>query len=269
MKKKVKKTAYVTSDNKAGVPTSAKVLIQNSKQTKPGKRVSILLCSATIVAFLLLWTRALNPKVEDPWNKAVRLLTTANQLSDTVERLRLVTEAGSLLKRITSDHSYHARVWLFYGYYFIEKQMWDSAIICEKKAIELGKGGVVNQVEYQASDGLCYALSMRLKDVQAKTAFETARLLKNAEVKGFDSPCLIKMQGSLYTDLNKPDSALLYLSKVASIKPDADIYFNMALNYGRKQELNNAVEALHKALAIDKEHAGAKRMLQEITTAPK
>jgi tetratricopeptide (TPR) repeat protein len=265
MKQKLKKAKHSLLEQNDTVIASHTMTRSVFKDSVPNRSVCITLSIFTFLVFILLWTKAFKPKVQDTWAEALELINLSAQSSSEKNKLQLLGEAGNLLQDVALRHPYHARVWSIYGFYFIQKQMWDSVIACEKKAIELGKGGTVNQVEYKASDDLCYALSMKLRNMQSKNPDESIILLKDAEVKGFENRCLIKLQGAFYTNLNKSDSALIYLNKAASMQPDADVYYNIALNYWRKGDKDRAVENLRKALATNKDHEPAKKMLQEIS----
>jgi tetratricopeptide (TPR) repeat protein len=257
------------AETKVHQHTPKAVSSDNPTKNALGKKTSIVLAGLTFTVFLLVWTRAIKPDLKDNWNKALELINSSTRSSNESDKTHLLANAHSLLSDLAVKHPYHARVWLIYGYYFIQKKMWDSVIACEKKAIELGKGGIVNQVEFDAADALCYALSMKIDSTQLKNPDQTIALLKKAEVKGFENRCLIKLQGAVYTNFNKTDSALVFLSKAATMQPDADVYFNIALNYLRNGDKNAALQNVRKALEINKDHESAKKLLQEISNESK
>jgi tetratricopeptide (TPR) repeat protein len=264
MSRKVPKTKWHSLDEKAkGTPSVATstALVYLA----PNRLVSIVFSVGTLLGFLLLWTKALKPEVEDPWMKGLRLTSLSTEISSPGEKSQLLKQAEEVLKEAVSQHPYHARIWFIYGFYFLQKQMWDSVIACERKAIELGKGGQVNQVEFEASDMLCYAVSMKLNSIKDKNGYEPVSVLKSSEVNDFDNRCLIKLQGAAYTNLGQTDSALFYLNRAASMQPDAEVYFNIALNYLKKGIKEKAIEELNKALSLNKDYEPAKTMLQKIS----
>lgn len=273
MKQKVHKRKSV-SERPALIKAASEPLkpVATSKKIKAERvnsKTGIVLSSLTVLGFFLLWIKAFVPSVEDPWNKGALLINAAAKENNASEKIRLLSDAHFILSKTITAHPYHARVWSIYGYYFLQKQMWDSAIICEKKAIELGQGGTVNRVEFEAGNALSYAVSMKLNKEGANDALYIRNVLKNAEVPGFENYELIKMQGANYTNLNKPDSALYFLYKAVAIERDADVYFNIALNYVKKNQRDSAIAHLKNCLGLKKDYQPAQQLLQQISTPAK
>jgi tetratricopeptide (TPR) repeat protein len=231
--------------------------------------ITFIITGGTLLLLLLIYLQVINIIPQDPWIAALEKVNKASNMEVPAEKSKTLAEAGNQFRQILDQHPYHARVWHFYAYYLTLVQQYDSAVISAKKAIELGRGGIVNQVEYEAAQVLCQAVSLKLNSGQLNDLVLTRNFLKSTEITGFELPCLDRFQGAVYTQLNMSDSALYYLNRIKLKEPDADIYYNIALNYFKKGNYDETVANLKTALSYNASHEPSKQFLSQFTPVNK
>jgi tetratricopeptide (TPR) repeat protein len=260
--KKTKKAPVVKPPEKI-----APAIVNTNQQEKPF--IALIVTGGTLLLLLIIYLQAIKITPQDPWNVALDKTNAANNIQDPAERSKKLAEAGFQFRQILEQHPYHARVWHFYAYYQTLVQQYDSAILSEIKAIELGIGGIVNQVEFEAAQGLCQAASLKLNSGQLNDPIAARNFIQSIKVSGLEIPCLDRFQGAVYTQLNMPDSALYFLNRIKLKEPDADIYYNIALNYFKKSDYDETVANLKTALGYNANHEPSKQFLSQFTPVNK
>ena len=199
---------------------------------------SFLLPGISLFCLLFLFFDIYSPKVTDPWYAGVTLCSQANKTTDTTLKNQYLKEGGTILLEQNRIHPYHARVWFLLGYYYLVKQQYDSIVYCEKQAIEIGAGGIVNGVEFQAADLLNSALGKQLNAVGFKKEVALA-LIDLATTKNYENITLEKYKGQVYANSGDFDLATASLQKFLTTNPkDFDALFAMAIthyNHGNKE----------------------------------
>src|SRR5258705_3153646 len=109
-------------------------------KSRPALNISFLhfipLCFSLII-FSILWFKPFDVNLKDPWFEGAVLIDSARKVIDTNQRKLLLDEAGKKLAEQVRLHPYHARVHYLYGYYWLNRQNWDSAIFQQKEAIRI------------------------------------------------------------------------------------------------------------------------------------
>ena len=198
------------------------------------------------VAICFIWLELYKPVVIDEWNKGKYLIDKASAIPDPALALEQINQGGAILKEQLNKHPYHARIWHLYGHYFLVKEQWDSCMYMEKKAIELGAGGVVNHVEFMAADNLNLALQMKLN--QTHDLDSSLQIIKLATIPTFENYVIDKFKGLVYSKFKQPDSCIsnlkIYLKHVPE---DEDALYKLSENYMRKGDKQNALLYANKA----------------------
>jgi len=216
------------------------------------------LCFALFV-FMIIWLNPFNVNVKDAWYEGAILLDSARKEIDTNQRRVLLGEAGKILTQQVQKHPYHARVHYLYGFYWYDRQNWDSSIFHEKEAIRLGAGGTVNQIEYNAQEILNTALGNKvtalLNSGQLKEAADAVEYAKTPEMF---NPGIDKYRGIIYSRLGNADSALFCFLRYKQTNPnDANNLANIAISYNQKNMRDSALVYINQALKLDPTNANA------------
>jgi len=207
---------------------------------------------STLLIFVI-WFKLYHPIVIDRWNLGIIYVENSQQIKDISASESQLEKGGAIIKEEIKNHPYHARVWHLLGKYYLAKENWDSCIYAEKKAIELGSGGVVNQVEFMAADNLNLALQKKLN---LASSLDTSLLfIKEAELSKFDNFVLDKFRGMLYSKYKMPDSSIVYFKKyIVTYPDDGYVLMKIAENYMRKNDKKNAELFLNKAKLYEGEN---------------
>lgn len=203
------------------------------------------------VLICIIWFRLYQPFVIDKWNLGNYYIERALRVKNSDSTAMLLEKGGSIIKEENHKHPYHARVWHLLGKYYLLKENWDSCIYAEKKAISLGSGGIVNQVEFTAADNLNQALQNKLNNTKS---IDTAlQFIKDAEMPNFDNFVLDKFKAMVFSKFKQPDSSILYFKKYSSIYPnDSYVLMKISENYVRKNDKTNAEIFFKKAEPFEK-----------------
>lgn len=196
---------------------SSKAQSQNSS---PGFKIYIPVAVAIII-FLLAWVDY-DVDVRDPWYKAVGKVDSAARSQDPQVKQKLLEEGGSELKELLKEHPYHARLYFFMGYYYFQKQEWDSVIANCEIAIEKGKGALVNQVDVVAADLLAKACVNKANAYTSKKS-GWRYALDAMELAIYHNPRkadLYAHTAQIHTQINQLDSAINYYKGALSINPN-------------------------------------------------
>jgi tetratricopeptide (TPR) repeat protein len=233
---------------------------------KPASGKKIILFGLPLLGFVILfslWFEFYKPKVTDEWYRGVMLVDSANKTTDQIIKKHLLDSGRQILQKQVQLHPYHARVWYLYGYYFLVTGNWDSCIYADKKAIELGAGGVVNSVEYVASEHLNYALEKKLSEV---TDLENSmKVLNNASVQNFQNNSIDRFRGMIFYNYEQIDSSNFYLERFYKNVPnDFNVLSILAYNYFRLGSRDKALFYANEARKIKSDDPGLNNLINKL-----
>ena len=174
-----------------------------------------------IALFLLAWTGR-DVDLKDPWYRAVGILEEGRKEKDPELSAKLIDSSGQMLDNLLEKFPFHARVHFFKGYYFITKKNWDSAIVELKTTIDKGKGGTVNQVEFQASKMLANAAINRANEMMKEKKISSGINLMR-EILIHYAPSSVNLWNHtayFHQSIQQLDSAIVYYNKALSINPN-------------------------------------------------
>jgi tetratricopeptide (TPR) repeat protein len=212
---------------------------------------SFLLPGISLFCLLFLFFDIYSPKVTDPWYAGSTLCSKANRTEDTALRNQYLNEGGTILLEQNRIHPYHARVWFLLGYYYLLKQDYDSAVYCQKQAVERGVGGIVNEVEYQATEMLNSALGNQLNAVGFSKE-PSLMLIAKATTYNFYNPVLEKYKGQVYANSGDFDLAVASLQKFLNSNPkDFTALYLLAVTYYNHGDKELAKEFAIKARKVN------------------
>lgn len=187
------------------------------------------------IIFLLAWTTP-NVDLKDPWYRALDDLNEGIQLrQESPERAKDKFEkAGEQFEKLVEEHPYHAKLRMLYGYYFLNTGNIDKGVEELKVAIDKGKGGIVNQIEFKAGDMLTQAV-----------VNQTNAMLKKAKEE--NKPELIK-------EVNE------YLAGLVEYAPhNPNMQFQYGLSFAQMGNPYKALEYYEKAIRLNPKHEPAGR----------
>ena len=242
------------------------------------RRRNLALASLGIVLllFAFIWIEPGTKDLEDPWYTGIRLFDSSRKVADEAQKVKLLEEGGTLLKSLAAKHPYHARVHHYLGIYYAFKREWDSAIAEQTKAIDIGSGGLVNNVEFDAHRELLGALFNKGNGFSEKNQLDSAITYysiavekstkvrttnKTAELIGMvnNNLSIAYMQkGNELLNNGSLDSALEQYEKSVAVNPRrADALNNIGTIYSKKGDQAKAMEYFSKALSVDPENKNA------------
>jgi tetratricopeptide (TPR) repeat protein len=146
-----------------------------------------------LLSYLFFWF-APPRDLQDPWNEAFSLLTSAHTIQDISARQRLMDGAGYQLKELARMHPYHARVHYLLGAYYNDVGDYASAIAQAKEALRLGSGAIVRRVDGVARQLLVAAVVNKARPYIAMKDYGAAhaviREAYDAQTAAITSPTL-------------------------------------------------------------------------------
>ncbi|MEI7726348.1 MAG: hypothetical protein WCK09_14665 [Bacteroidota bacterium] len=248
--------------------TSIEELPKNEKNLyNPAFLKRIVLFGIPLSGFLVIlfiWSELYKPKVIDEWYRGIMLVDSAGKTSDSIAKKGLLDRGGHILKQQATSHPYHARVWFLYGHYFLVCKNWDSCIYAEKKSIELGAGGLVNNVEYQAAEHLNFAVDQKIRGIHNLDS--VIKVINNALTTNFENSTLDKIKGFTYYNYNKMDSCSFYLERFNSkVKNDFDVLTFLAFTYSRKGMREKALFYAAEAKKIKSDNANLNNLITQLS----
>jgi tetratricopeptide (TPR) repeat protein len=173
-----------------------------------------------VVLFLLAWTGR-EVDLKDPWYRAVGILEEGRKEKDPELSAKLIDSSGRMLDDLLEKYPFHARVHFFKGFYFITKKNWDSAIVELKITIDKGKGGTVNQVEFQASKMLVNATINRANEMMKQKKIQHGiNLMQDILEYAPRSVNLWNHAAYFHQSIQQLDSAIVYYNKALQIDPN-------------------------------------------------
>lgn len=173
-----------------------------------------------IAVFLFIWALPEYRQI-DPWHQAAKLLdSAANAPSEGIKR-DLLLESGRQLKELESEHPYHARIQMYLGTYYFRIGSWDSSIVHYRKALDLGSGGMVNQIEHKTKPLLSKAMIARLNELIDRKQFSLAYEEVNKAIADFpDEPNFQNQLAVIYHKTGRADSAVKMYQKIVDKYPN-------------------------------------------------
>lgn len=217
-----------------------------------GKRWrDFLLPAIGLIVLAVLLIGKSTDSIMHPWTRADMLCDSAGKSKDEAVKKHLLNEAGPLIRESVKKHPYHARVWAIYGHYFVQMGNWDSSLIAEKKAIELGKGSSVNSIEPMAKYFMNIALKNKMEPIFKQKDY-ALNVLQDLEIPGYDNEVLNKFRGFVYVNNSEFAEANDLLFKYLTVKPnDFDVLYAVSVNYTNQGMKAEALSYANRARAID------------------
>ncbi len=220
---------------------------------KEKKDIFVALIPAIIIGvlFLISWTER-DFELKDDWYAAISIVDSARVVEDPKLKKEYLDRGGKWLLELKEQYPFHAKLRMFVGYYYIQAGKFDEAIEELEVAIEDGKGGIVNQIEYQARDLLTNAVMTKTQILMQKKNFnEAIAVMRNSLPYAPEHPSYLAHFANIFSQANMVDSTLLYFEKVIRINPNygnvkeqaANIYFSYANAYAKQ---NNPTLAFDK-----------------------
>lgn len=220
----------------------------------------IALIPAFIIGFLFLisWTDR-DIELKDDWYAAVAIVDSARTTDDIKLKKDYLDRGGKWLLELKEKYPFHAKLRMFVGYYYIQAGEFDKAIDELEVAIEEGKGGIVNQIEFQARDMLTNAVMNKTQILMQQKKFEEAfQVMRDSYFAAPEHPSYLQHYGTVFAQANRADSAIYYYEKVIKIAPTfgktketlASIYFNYGNAYAQQNAIENAYEKYLRAVQL-------------------
>ena len=215
------------------------------------------------IAILFLWSEFYKPKVIDDWYLGVTLVDSATKITDPILQKSVMEQGGNILRHQNRLHHYHARVWSLLGHYYLVTSQLDSCIYTEKKAIEIGAGGVVNRIEFLATEHINAALERKLTGIHSLDS--SIRAIDDAATPEFMNNTLYKFKGFTYYNYNQTDSAIANLEQFYSRNNnDFDDLYVLALSYARKGMKDKALFYGTEARKIKGDHPNLNNLMDQL-----
>lgn len=211
-----------------------------------------------------IWFEIYKPLVLNDWVKGTIILEGIKATKDPESQNLLLEQGRTILKEQLQKHPYHAQIWHLYGQYFNLKNQWDSCIYYEKKAIEIGVGGIVNQIEPQAADKINYCLGMKLNLIYNSLDSSLAAI-KAAETPHYYNFMIDKFKGLVFSKYNQLDSSNFYFKRyLVTIPEDEDVLYKLSDNYFKQENKKEALFFIKKVKKLNKGNAKVDTLINKI-----
>jgi|GEM_PF-6190436 len=163
------------------------------------------------ILLVLVWS-GWSVELEDPWYRAAGVIdSAARKIEDPLLKKQMIERGGSDILRLHEQHPYHPRVTYLAAFYYLNVGQLDRAIELADDAIDKGKGGLVNQIEFEAIELLAYAIIRKTDSLYSLGAKKQALSLFDIGLKYFPNhKDLAFKKGSIYHSMGLIDSALYY-----------------------------------------------------------
>lgn len=256
--KKKKKVAVKTNEpvkpRKESAPVSA----------KPDK-IYAASSAVIVVLFLITWNQWYKPVVKDPWQVGVELVDSAQKIQDSAVRNQLMDDARDRFYHLVQVHPYHARLWLQKGYYHLRRQEWDSTVLCQKKAIELGHGGMINAIEFDAAQIMVSALTQKFQ-AEMLDSSRIFPIIDSCEVAGFDNYKLNWLRGVVKNQYRNFREGSYWLERAYKLKPrDFDNLYHYGYSLAMLGQRDQAIGILRQAQALQPENQNVKSLISNLS----
>lgn len=227
---------------------------------KEKKDILIALVPAIIIGllFLISWTDR-DFELKDDWYAAISIVDSARLVEDPNLKKEYLDRGGKWLLDLKEKYPFHPKLRMFVGYYYIQAGKFDEAIAELEVAIEEGKGGIVNQIEYQARDFLTNAVMNKTQIMMQQKQFnEAIEVMRKSLPSAPEHLSYLAHFANVFAQANNPDSTLLYYEKVIRINPNygnireqaATLYFNYGNAYAKQNLAQLAYEKYSRAAQL-------------------
>ncbi|MCB9246947.1 MAG: hypothetical protein H6606_11035 [Flavobacteriales bacterium] len=257
----------MSSSNKKKKVKVKKQATPRPQAPEPVKRDKLYMASSVVVVvlFLFIWGQWYKPEVKDPWQQGVELVDSAQKTQDSVQRNDLFDQAREKLNEQVRLHPYHARLWLQKGYYHFRRQDWDSCILCQKKAIELGAGGMINAIEFDAASIMVSALTQKIQK-EGMDSTQIFALADSCEVDNFENAKLYWLRGVVYNQYRNFPEARKWLEQAYKLQPrDFDNAYNYGYSLAMLGERDQALTVLRQAAALQPNNQNVQNLINNLT----
>jgi tetratricopeptide (TPR) repeat protein len=274
-----------TSGNSSGKISTPAERARIQVNFRDGKFRALLMLFFALLIFGFIWAAPVDD-FNDPWYGAILLVDSSNRVADPALKSKLLEDGGEQLRYLLKEHPYHARIYYFMGVYHSIKQNWDSAIYCQRKAIFIGSGGLVNNVEFDAHRELITALFnkgnqfLQNKGVDSAIAYYESALKEGASARPTqrinallgqvlnNASIASTYKGNNLAQNNMHAEALKAFETALKYVPnEPDVYNNIGILYINLKDYQKAEQAFKKALEIDPGYEKARQNLNGVKQA--
>jgi len=227
-------------------------------------RSLLILAGLVVAAFIVIWGEFYTPTVMNPWQESLVWIDSAKKETDTTLKSQFLRTAEDILTEQVTEHPYHARIWMMKGYLHLQKQDFDSVISCQKKALELGAGGVVNRIDVDAVNMMGAALLNKVNKLNMDTT-AIFSLLNSAEVEGFQNFKILWLRGAIYNQAGRYNLGLKHLRQAFQLNVrDFDILYHLSFALAQTGNTEMAKQRLQQALQLQPNNAAAKNLMAQL-----
>jgi hypothetical protein len=211
-----------------------------------------------------IWFEIYKPLVIDDWIKGTIYLENSSLTQDTKTKSELVEKGRTILKEELQKHPYHSRIWHLYSQYFLLTNQLDSCIYYEKKAMDMGAGGIVNQIEPLAADKINYCVGVKLNSIHNSLDSSLA-VIKVAETPKYYNFMMDKFKGLVFAKYKQLDSSNFYFKRyLVSMPEDGDVFYKLANNYLMQENKKDALLFAEKVKDLYKVNAKVDTLIKKI-----
>lgn len=213
-------------------------------------KILVLIPSILLAFILILSFSGIDAEVTDPWYKAIQKIQNSQKLNQTDpdKARKLLEEGGNELKALSEKHPYHARIHYLLSYYYLNTGQYDLAFNSSYKAIEIGAGGLVNQVEFEAEKIAVQAAVNSINQINSRSG--KLKKLWEYRSKIPNNTNLMLLGAQLHTNVNQLDSAMVYYENVLKIdkknKNALENYAKLTFFYGNNLVKENKFELAYQ-----------------------
>lgn len=234
-----------------------------SSEPKP-QRSLLILAGVVTLFFFVVWGEFYTPKVMNPWQEGLVWMDSAKKTTDTTLQVEYMKTAEQIFSEQVNEHPYHARIWMMKGYYHMQTKEWDSVISCQKKALKIGAGGVVNRIDVDAVNMMGVALLNKINKLNMDTT-AIFSLLDSAEVEEFENFKILWLRGAINNQAGRPDQALKYLRQAYRLNVrDYDILYHLGYALAQTGNTEQAKKRIQQALQIQPNNKAARNLLDQL-----
>ena len=228
----------------------------NKEYTTKDYILTFLPISIIAILFLISWTDR-DFVYQDDWYAAVSILDSARTTQDQTKKKDYLDRGGKWLLELKEKYPFHAKLRMFVGYYYIQIGQWDLAIKELQEAIDKGKGGLVNQIEFQARDFLTNAIMNKTQIMMQQKQFDEAlQVMRENYSFAPNNVNFLSHYANIFAQKNQIDSALFYFERIVQVEPNnekiknhiGNLCFNIANNFARTNNYDGAYFYYTKAI---------------------